>query len=205
MYKYFQKKKTDSIALTISEINKIINCENLNPDMQRIRDVFVFACYTGLRYSDIRLFNQSYIQELNNIKCLVFYAKKTGNKSVIPIFPEVQKILDRNNGTLPKRVTSQKFNIALKEVCKLSGITENIQVAKLKGLEKIIEIKPKYEVISSHCGRRTFVTIMSVLGLTSKEISLMSGHTQQSVVDIYDKSKADSNATKVFENLKGKI
>ena len=74
-----------------------------------------------------------------------------------------------------------------------------------KRLDKIIEIKPKYEAISSHCGRRTFVTIMSVLGLTSKEISLMSGHTQQSVVDIYDKSKADSNATKVFENLKGKI
>jgi integrase len=90
-------------------------------------------------------------------------------------------------------------------VCRIAGFTAPVQIAKLKGIGKEIEVKPKYEVITSHTMRRTFITIMSVYGLTPKEISLMSGHAQQSIVDIYDKTKADSNAVKVFEILKGRV
>ena len=52
---------------------------------------------------------------------------------------------------------------------------------------------------------KSFVTNMSVMGLTAKQISLMSGHSQQRVVDIYDKTKAESNALSVVELLKGKV
>lgn len=107
--------------------------------------------------------------------------------------------------TLPRRLSSQKFNDALKIVCRIAGFSNTVQIAKLKGLDKIIEVKPKYEIITSHTMRRTFITIMSVSGLTPKEISLMSGHAQQSIVDIYDKTKADQNAVKVSEILKGKV
>lgn len=59
--------------------------------------------------------------------------------------------------------------------------------------------------VSSHTARRTFVTLMSTLGLTPKEISLMTGHSQLRIVEIYDKTKAESNALKVAEMLKWKI
>lgn len=199
------RKKTDSIALTLEEVKQIINCKNLTPEQEAIRDTFVFGCYTGLRYSDVKLFNPTFIQVINQVRCIVFYAQKTGNKSVIPIFPEVEKILKRYNGTLPRRLSSQKFNDALKIVNRIAGLTQPVQISRLKGLDKITEVRPKYEIITSHTMRRTFITIMSVSGLTPKEISLMSGHTQQSIVDIYDKTKADHNAVKVAEILKGKV
>lgn len=199
------RKKTDSIALNIEEVRQLINCKNLTPDLENIRDVFVFGCFTGLRYSDVKLFNPDYIQVIDNVRCIVFYAQKTGNKSVIPIFPEVEAILKRYKGNLPKRLSSQKFNNSLKMVCRIAGFASPVQIAKLKGMGKEIEVKPKYEAITSHTMRRTFITIMSVHGLTPKEISLMSGHAQQSIVDIYDKTKADTNAVKVFQILKGRV
>jgi len=124
---------------------------------------------------------------------------------VIPIFPEVQYILDKYNGDLPIRISGQKFNEYIKEVCRLSGITNKIQISKLKADKKEVFTVPKYEAITSHSSRRSFISIMSYLGLTTKEISLMTGHSQMSMVDLYDKSKADLNAVKVFENLKGRI
>lgn len=121
---------------------------------------------------------------------------------MIPVFEPVEAILKRYKNNLPPRLSSQKFNDNLKIVCRIAGLTVPVQVSKLKGLGKEIEVKPKYEIITSHVARRTFVTIMSTLGLTSKEISLMTGHTQQSIVDIYDKTKADANAVKILGKIR---
>lgn len=106
---------------------------------------------------------------------------------------------------LPRRPSGQKFNDILKEVCKYAGLTELIQLTKLEGERRIPYSLPKYEAVTAHTGRRSFVTNMSVMGLTAKQISLMTGHSQQRVVDIYDKTKAESNALSVVELLKGKV
>lgn len=141
------------------------------------------------------------IQDVSGVRCLVYFSKKTGQKSVVPLLPACLNILDRYNGNLPKRITGQKFNAQLKEVCKLSKIDNFIQIQKSKGYnQEVLKVK-KYEAISSHTARRSFVSNMSSLGLTAKEISLMTGHSQIRIVEIYDKTKAEDNAVKIFNRL----
>lgn len=80
----------------------------------------------------------------------------------------------------------------------MAGITQVVQTTKLEGNKKLRFSIEKYKLISSHSARRSYITFMSMLGFTSKEISLTTGHSQQRIVDIYDKSSADQNAIKIF-------
>jgi len=160
------QRKTDSISLSLDDLQLILISKMPNTSLDRVKDLFIFQCFTGLRYSDLQGFKHSYIQIIDGVKCLVFYAKKTGNKSVIPLFKEAQTILDKYSGDLPMRISGQKFNDYLKEVCKISGLTHNILVTKLRADSKEVIQVPKYEAITSHTGRRSFVSNMSYLGLT---------------------------------------
>ena len=67
---------------------------------------------------------------------------------------------------------------------------------------KALEYVRPYEAVSAHTGRRSFITNLSIMGLTTKQISLMVGHTQQRITDIYDKTKEESNAVLVAAILK---
>ena len=200
-----QNKKSDKIALSLEEIAAIETVAITERTLANARDIFVFACWTGLRYSDIQAFSKTNIQVISGVRCISIYSKKTQTKSVIPIFPPVQKILDRYGGILPRRLSGQKFNDAIKQVCKIAGLVQGVQVAKLEGNQKRIITMKKYAAISSHTARRSFVTIMSIMGLTSKEISSMTGHSQTRIVEIYDKTKAEQNAVKVFGILNDRI
>lgn len=194
--------KSDKIHLDISELKKIQEVKLPSDSLMAIRDLFIFSCFTGLRYSDIMEFKPSFIQDIEGVQCIVFFAKKTGTKSVIPIMPVIQDILDRYNG-LPRRVAANNFNERIKTICKLAGINQDIQLTKLEGDKKRSYTLKKYEAVSAHTGRRSFITNLSIMGLTTKQISLMVGHTQQRITDIYDKTKAESNAVLVAGILKG--
>lgn len=166
-----QGMRSDRIYLNLEELEKIRAVKLPTQSLDNIRDIFLFMAWTGLRYSDVAKFDESFIQG----QTLVFFSQKTGSKSVIPIFPIVGQILSKG---LPRRPSGQKFNDILKEVCKYAGLTELIQLTKLEGERKIPYSLPKYEAVTAHTGRRSFVTNMSVMGLTAKQISLMTGHSQ---------------------------
>lgn len=201
--KRIKSAKSDSVALSLEEVRQI-SVQSLPEHLARIRDLFTFQCLTGLRYSDLKAFKPDQIQLISGVKCLVIYSQKTKAKSVIPLFSDALKVLGSDN-SLPKVLTSQKYNEGIKEVCMLSGLTHSIQLNKHLGrTTKIIKL-PKYQAISSHSARRTYVTIMSNLGLTPKEIGLMTGHSQTRIVEIYDKSKAEENAVKVAGMLKDRL
>jgi integrase len=194
-----QGKRTDSIYLDQAELARIATSEMPSKSLEAVRDIFIFACYTGLRYSDVVKFDPSFVQEISGVQCLVFFSQKTGSKSVIPIFPQTKAILDKYAGNLPRRPSGQKYNDMVKEVCKAAGIDQQIQLTKLEGDRKRPVAMPKYEAISSHTARRTFVTNMSKMGLTAKQIALMTGHTQARITDIYDRSRAEENAVSVLK------
>ena len=85
----------------------------------------------------------------------------------IPIHAKVQKLLDKNKGEFPNRISDQRYNDYIKEVCKIAGIDEEIQGKKQLNISKENETKkirrvegvyPKYELVTSHIGRRSFAT-----------------------------------------------
>ena len=126
-------EESDNIYLTVEEIEKIYSLDlSDKPKLEKVRDLFVIGCWTGLRYSDWNKVRPENIQE----GFVSLKQQKTGQPVVIPLHPTVQAILDKYDGDLPRPITNQKFNEYLKLVAKLADFKEAITKQDIKDLNK---------------------------------------------------------------------
>ena len=146
-----------------------------NKHYQEVRDVFLAGCYTAQRYSDYSKLNKSNIKDIDGTKYVELIQKKTGEKCIIPIRPELDIILKRYDYSLPKTF-EQKVNIAIKKIGAKAEITELIQVEKNRGgLTKKTTVE-KCKLISTHCARRSGITLMYLAEIPIIDIMKISGH-----------------------------
>lgn len=165
------KEEADTIYLTELEVMHLLNMDIKSERLQKVRDLLCFACFTGLRYSDLVRVNQNTVIG-NKIH---LRAVKTKDSLIIPISNHAQKILDRHEGILPQ-ISNQKFNKYIKELGELAGINQVITKTVYKGAE-VNEIKePKYKFLCSHTGRRTFVTLSLEKGMRQEVLMRITGH-----------------------------
>lgn len=151
------------IWLTFEELKKIEAVTGLNENQETARDWLIISCYTGQRVSDFMRFNDSMVKKRGKVEFIEFKQVKTGKQMAVPILPEVKAIMDKRGGKFPKRLTDQKYNVFIKEVCRIAKINNKMQgkVTKVLPDGKIrgeAGIYPKYELITSHVGRRSFAT-----------------------------------------------
>ena len=123
-------KKTTPIFLNKQELYILKNIE-LNKNLNRVRDVFLFACYTGLSYIDLYNLTSNNIGEGNdNYKWIYIKRHKTNIPSSIPLLPPAHAILEKyenpENEKIFPMITNQKTNQALKKILKLCEINKNI-------------------------------------------------------------------------------
>lgn len=171
---------SDAIYLNEEEINRI-NHTNLSNYLflEKYRDLFVLGCMTGLRFSDFSNIRQ---EDIRN-KRLYKKQMKSDSWVVIPLKEKAEYILiSKFNGKVPK-ITNPDFNYYIKEVGKLSGITEEIKFSYRKGGKIIHLVKPKYQWITSHTCRRSFCTNEFLAGTPVELIMKISGH--KSIRDFY--------------------
>jgi hypothetical protein len=112
---------SDSTYLDEKELDKLYKL-NLSGNfrLERVRDLFLIGCWTGLRFSDFTSIQKDDIKgDRIRVKTL-----KTRHKVVIPIHPTVSKILEKYNYQLPPAISNQKFNEYLGEVAELAGINQ---------------------------------------------------------------------------------
>lgn len=150
---------TDVITLTLEDIQKIQNYNFESKAFLNARKWLLLAIYTGQRGNDLLngMIKENFKKDGDNYK-IELKQIKTGKKVVIPVLPAVKEIY--KNG-LPYKVSQQKLNKHFKDICKLAEI-DNLILGKLRNkktnrLEK--KLRPKYEYISTHTGRRTFATL----------------------------------------------
>jgi len=160
------------IALTEEELNTVIVAE-LSGCMEKTKDLFVFLATTGMRFSDSQLFNPSWVTPE---KILEFTQLKTGGRANPPLYETSRKVLTKYNG-VPPQISNQKFNNNLKQLFKELKIDRTVTVKTLKGRNVTAKICPLYEVISSHTGRRTFITLCLEKGMPIQDVMKMSGHS----------------------------
>lgn len=179
---FAQIETIDHVYLTEVELKKLEVLEVSNHE-KIVRDLFLISCETGLRFSDLcSLASSNSVLEMN----FEVYPKKTRknehtHRILIPISSRVQRIITSNNGQLPIYPPSriQFFNRTLRDLCKQAGISSsNVYYRIIQGKEVAIEQK-KYELISSHTGRRTFCTLKFLAGMPSHVIMKFSGHTSE--------------------------
>lgn len=168
--------------------------------LEKIRDVFLFLCFTGLRYSDVANLKKADVKD-NSIEVTTL---KTTDSLIIELNKHSKSILDKykediflkdTKMALPV-ISNQKMNHNLKELMKLAGIDEQIRVTYYKGNKRIDKIVPKYELIGTHAGRRTFICNALSLGIPPQIIMKWTGHSDydemKPYIDIADETKANA-------------
>jgi integrase len=177
------------IYLSEEELFKIINLELRSEKLKVVRDNFCFACFTGLRYSDISKLKPENIKD----DYLEIKTEKTRDFLRIPLNQHAKALLLKNNGMLPKLFSNQKMNDYLKDLGKLAEINESILIIKYRGMEKVEFLEPKYNFISSHTARRTFVTLSLEKGMRPETVMSITGHkdykTFKKYIKLTDKVK----------------
>ncbi len=164
--------ETPSVTLDEDEVQKIEALE-LDNQRQLIRDIFIIQIHTLLRISDLNEIKKSQFDIENGILTINQY--KTGGQVKIPIIEKVSKILENLNYQVPQ-INKQTYNKYLKEICKLAGINKEYEIVRYSGNQRIVEVKPKYELVSSHTARRTGITLLIKKGVPMSMIMKISGH-----------------------------
>ena len=195
------------IFLTWDELNRLreFKIPSNKQALERVRDVFLFQCFTGLRYSDVFNLRRSDIKG-DHIEVTTV---KTSDSLIIELNKHSKAILDKyknvafeDDKVLPV-ITNQKMNDYLKELAELAGIDEPIRQTYYRGNERIDEVTPKYALLGTHAGRRTFICNALALGIPPQVVMKWTGHSDYKAmkpyIDIADDIKA--NAMSKFNQL----
>lgn len=157
-----KKEKKEVVPLTIEEVNKIRKKKIDIPRLAKIRDLFVFECFSGLAFSDLASLNEKdfHIDEFGN-KWIIKKRHKTNVVATIPLLPVALEILEKYNYKLP-HLTNVKYNAYLKE------------------LGDICDIKKK---LHSHLARHTWATILLNNGMDMVSVSRCLGHANSKITE----------------------
>ena len=195
------------IFLTWEELNRLKDYK-IPPTKQyleRVRDVFLFCCFSGLRYSDVYNLKRSDIKP-DHIEVTTV---KTADSLIIELNNHSKAILDKYKGVhfedhkaLPV-ISNQKMNDYLKELGELAEINDPVRETYYKGNERIDTVTPKYALLGTHAGRRTFICNALALGHPRTSGDEMDGAQRlqgdEAYIDIADDIKA--NAMNKFNQL----
>lgn len=168
------REKSDSIYLPENEV-KEIELLDLSKDkrLERVRDLFLIGCYTGLRYSDYSILQPEQMKD----GFIETTQIKTGEAVVIPIHPTVKRIVEKYKGVLPQSISNQKTNDYLKELGKrVNSLNTKVSVSFTKGGVKVIKCYQKYEMVTTHTARRSFATNEYLAGTPTITIMAITGH-----------------------------
>ena len=195
------------IFLTWDELNRLreFKIPFNKQALERVRDVFLFQCFTGLRYSEVFNLRRSDIKG-DHIEVTTV---KTSDSLIIELNNHSKAILDKykdvafeDDKVLPV-ITNQKMNDYLKELAELAGIDEPVRQTYYRGNERIDEVTPKYALLGTHAGRRTFICNALALGIPPQVVMKWTGHSDYKAmkpyIDIADDIKA--NAMSKFNQL----
>lgn len=169
-------EETHREILTIEELTRLEEKDIQIERLAAVRDIFVFACYTGLSYSDISKLNQNHLQKgIDKKEWIIIDRSKTNNRCRIPVLPQAKEILrkyenypkNQHKGVLLPVLTNQKMNSYLKELGDICNINKSITM---------------------HMARHTFATSVTLgNGVPIETVSKILGHTSLKTTQIYAK------------------
>ena len=177
-------KEVERVYLSEEEIQNIINKDFKTERLSLVRDIFLFSCFTGLAYIDVKNLTKAHISfGIDGEKWIFTHRQKTETASKIPILPVTQMIIDKyadhpksnNEDRLLPILTNQKMNAYLKEI---AGVCE---------IEK---------ELTFHIARHTFATTVTLTnGVPIESVSKMLGHknlrTTQHYAKVLDKKVSE--------------
>jgi integrase len=181
-FKKVDRVITNQIALTIEDLNKLMKHEFKSNRLEKVRDVFVFACVTGMRFGELSLISKSNVTD--NFIILKEEKETTKEAREIPLTSLSRYILLKYDYQLPL-IANQKQNHYIKEVFEELKYTNKVQKVTTKGKENIKVDMIFKDRISTHTARRTFITMMKRQGKSDKLIASITGHSDMKTLNQY--------------------
>lgn len=192
------EEDTCSIALSMNDITRIYYYTGLTKKQEKIRDLFIVGCLTGMRYSDYSTLTSDNIQK----DIIVKKTKKTGVTVHVPVHSYIKELLDKYDGELPKDISIQHFNRSIKTICKKIGLTDKVVFTRTVGHNVVTDTYEMWQVISSHTARRSAATNMYNSGrMKTLQIMLITGHTTEKNFFRYIKIGREENAKNISTDL----
>lgn len=187
------KKDIPRAALTESELEHISKRVFPTERLNLVRDLFIFSCYTGLAYIDVRNLDKTQIIDgMDGEKWLITHRQKTNAPTRLPILPQAMKILVKYQdhpkveitGKVLPTPSNQKLNAYLKEIADLCGINKEL---------------------TFHIARHTFATTITLAnGVPIETVSKMLGHKSLTQTQHYAKI-LDSTVSQEMKALREKL
>ena len=185
----YRRVQNPVVFLTDEEIKKIWNLPL--PDdghaITYVRDVLVFCCYTGLRYSDAAALRRSDLQD----GYFIVTTKKTADSLYIEYNKVSSAILkkyadrDLPGGAALPVISNQKMNVLVKEVCRRAGIDAEVLHTSFKGGERTDVRRPKWQAVGTHTGRRSFICNGLAKGVPPHVMMKWTGHSSYEAMRPY--------------------
>lgn len=190
----FSEIKDDRVVITLSfnELETISILEDLPPHLENTRKWLLLGCEIGQRGGDLLSITKENLNNRDGILFLDIKQQKTGKEIPIVVKPSIKKIID---GGLPYKISIQKFNDYLKDLCELAEIdtpTKGKIYDKEKG-RKVSKMYPKYKLITSHICRRSFATNY-YKQVPTPLLMVTTGHSKESLFLDYIGEKEDKDA-----------
>lgn len=186
-------EKVEREFLTETELLKLENYRLPIERLERVRDLFVFSCYTGIAYVDlVSLTKDNIVLGIDGEYWIMSKRQKTGIPFKIPLLPKAKRLLDvyashpmtHFSGKLFPEITNQKLNLYLKEIADACSIKKNL---------------------TFHMARHTFATTVTLTnGVPMETVSKMLGHTKMATTQIYARV-IESKVSKDMAMLRNKL
>ncbi len=160
--------------------------------LERARDLFCFGAFTGQRWSDISNVSKEQIRS----GAWDFISTKTKKRIIVPLkgfAASALTILEKYDYQFPI-ISAQKFNDYIKDAAKLAKIDSEVVIKRYSGREEVEFRAPKWQYVSSHMARRTFVTILLQRGVPATTIMKLTGHRDLRTLLKYENTSVDAAA-----------
>ena len=180
--------------LTVEELKQIREAKMPNERLERVRDLFIFQCYTCLSYKDLERFDMNLITVENGIKIYYDHRKKTSVRLCFPLLGPALEVLERYNGlprsltkkgkTSGKIISNQNYNEYLKEISEPAGLKHSL---------------------TTHWARHTGATMLLNAGVAPEVIAVIGGWKDTKVLmKIYAKMQ-EKTVIKAVSDIEDKI
>jgi integrase len=206
-FKTLRDDDTFAIYLNEEELAALLKLDlSQHPKLDRVRDIFLIGCYTGLRYGDLKQLHPDNIYSAKvkgqEIKVLRITTQKTQERVDIPLlFPGIKKILTKYKNVLPRVISPQDSNRWIKDVGEMAEINSLVRVTEHRGHLRSDKSYKKFELITIHTARRSFATNMYLKGVPTISIMKMTGHRTERAFLRYIKISPEENAKRVAQYL----
>jgi integrase len=169
----WKRQETDIITLTSEEVKALEQLILLvGSYLDNARALFLLACYTGLRFSDLVSIRAEHLRGTS----LRLTTKKTRETVTVPLQAPALSIVNKILAGEVHPITNQRLNDYLKELGQLAGIDTPVEIIRFRGGHRESITQAKWERLGCHTGRRTFVTLSLERGLRPELVMKITGH-----------------------------